>query len=166
VVDFFANPACPFRGLFAKIIESSVLDSPQGVVAPTPPTRSRRGLLAVRRSYTGMVAILIAPSMKGFTMTPVFAFGMSPVTMVGLLLVGVLLFGRRLPEIGKYLGKGLVEFKKGLKGLEDEVDISSHAAPRIDANQLEAPRPPQRVTTTAPKFEDNAGAITTPPKAE
>jgi sec-independent protein translocase protein TatA len=101
---------------------------------------------------------------KGFTMTPIFAFGaMSPLTVVGLLLVGVLLFGRRLPEIGKYLGKGLVEFKKGLKGLEDDLDVSS-PAPRVDAAQLEGPRPPQRVTTTAPKFEDNAGAITTPPK--
>jgi sec-independent protein translocase protein TatA len=103
-------------------------------------------------------------------MTPVFAFGtMSPLTVVGLLLLGVLLFGRRLPEIGKYLGKGLVEFKKGLKGLEDDLDVSS-PAPRVDAAQLEAPRPPQRVMTTAPKFEDNAGgitttgAITTPPK--
>jgi sec-independent protein translocase protein TatA len=97
-------------------------------------------------------------------MTPVFAFGtMSPVTMIGLLLVGVLLFGRRLPEIGKYLGKGLVEFKKGLKGLEDDLDVSS-PAPRVDASQLEAPRPPQRITTTAPKFDDNPDAITTPPK--
>ena len=94
-------------------------------------------------------------------MTPVFAFGtMNPLTMVGILLVGVLLFGRRLPEIGKYLGKGLVEFKKGLKGLEDDLDVSH--APRVDASQIEAPRPPQRVTTTAPKFEDNPGAITTP----
>lgn len=97
-------------------------------------------------------------------MTPVFAFGtIGPVTMIGLLLAGVLLFGRRLPEIGKYLGKGLVEFKKGLKGLEDDLDVSAHA-PRVDATPIEAPRPPQRVTTTAPKFEDTTDAITTPPK--
>ena len=36
--------------------------------------------------------------------------------------VMLLLFGRRLPEVGKSLGKGIVEFKKGLKGVEDEVN--------------------------------------------
>src|SRR4051812_18966425 len=35
---------------------------------------------------------------------------------------GLLLFGKRLPEVGKSLGKGIVEFKKGLKGIEDEID--------------------------------------------
>ena len=37
-------------------------------------------------------------------------------------LVAVLLFGRRLPEVGRNLGKALVEFKKGLRGVKDEVD--------------------------------------------
>jgi sec-independent protein translocase protein TatA len=29
--------------------------------------------------------------------------------------VAVLLFGNRLPEVGRSLGKGLIEFKKGLR---------------------------------------------------
>jgi sec-independent protein translocase protein TatA len=37
-------------------------------------------------------------------------------------LVAVLLFGRRLPEVGRNLGRALVEFKKGLRGVKDEVD--------------------------------------------
>src|SRR5947199_10864708 len=82
-----------------------------------------------------------------------------------LMVIGVILFGRKLPEVGKYLGKGIVEFKKGLKGLEDEVDTSAALAPRPEAPSLEAPRPPQRVVTTAPKFEDSPNSITTPPKA-
>ena len=36
-------------------------------------------------------------------------------------LVAVLLFGRRLPEVGRNLGKALVEFKKGMRGVKDEV---------------------------------------------
>ena len=49
--------------------------------------------------------------------------------------IGLLLFGKRLPEVGKSLGKGIVEFKKGLKGIEDDIDegvnrSSSTAAPR------------------------------------
>jgi sec-independent protein translocase protein TatA len=35
--------------------------------------------------------------------------------------VAVLIFGRRLPEVGKSLGQGLVEFKKGLAGVKEEV---------------------------------------------
>ena len=36
-------------------------------------------------------------------------------------LFGLLIFGKRLPEVGKSLGKSIVEFKKGLKGVEDEI---------------------------------------------
>ena len=40
------------------------------------------------------------------------------------LLVGLfalLLFGKRLPEVGRSLGKGIIEFKKGLAGIEEDV---------------------------------------------
>jgi sec-independent protein translocase protein TatA len=35
------------------------------------------------------------------------------------LIVALLVFGGRLPEVGRSLGKGLSEFKKGLKGVKD-----------------------------------------------
>ena len=35
--------------------------------------------------------------------------------------LGLLIFGKRLPEVGKSLGKGIVEFKKGLKSVEADV---------------------------------------------
>jgi len=37
-------------------------------------------------------------------------------------IIALLIFGRRLPEVGKSLGRGIVEFKKGLKGVKDELD--------------------------------------------
>ena len=37
-------------------------------------------------------------------------------------LVGLLLFGKRLPEVGKGLARSIVEFKKGVQGVEDEID--------------------------------------------
>lgn len=43
---------------------------------------------------------------------------------------GLLLFGKRLPEVGRSLGKGIVEFKKGLKGVEDEVERQSEPKPQ------------------------------------
>jgi sec-independent protein translocase protein TatA len=97
-------------------------------------------------------------------MTSLFAFfNLGPAEIMVLAIIGVLLFGRRLPEVGRYLGKGIVEFKKGIKGLEDEVDTGAGASPVRDTAP-EAIRPPQRVQATAPKFEDNPAAITTPPK--
>jgi sec-independent protein translocase protein TatA len=34
--------------------------------------------------------------------------------------VALLIFGRRLPEVGRSLGQGMVEFKKGLRGGKDD----------------------------------------------
>lgn len=89
-------------------------------------------------------------------------FNLGAQEMIILLILGVLLFGRKLPEVGRYLGKGIVEFKKGIKGLED--DFEGTATTTRQEPMVEQPRPPQRVASTAPKFEDNAGAITTPPQ--
>ncbi len=100
-------------------------------------------------------------------MNPPFAF-LGELSLVHWLIVagiGILLFGKRLPEVGRSLGKGIVEFKKGLKGLEDEVDTGSSATPAPQAPALEPPRPPQRVTATAPKFEDNSQNVQPPPPA-
>src|SRR5207249_8632148 len=88
-------------------------------------------------------------------MTPLLAagfFGLGGMEILILIILGVLLFGRKLPEVGRSLGKGIVEFKKGLKGLEDEVENTA-SAPRAET-PIEAPRPPQRIVSTAPKFDE------------
>jgi sec-independent protein translocase protein TatA len=84
-----------------------------------------------------------------------------------LMIIGVLLFGRRLPEVGRYLGKGIVEFKKGVKGLEDEIDVGgSVPTPQMTQHTAsEQVRAPQRITANAPKFEDNLPNISTPPRS-
>src|SRR4051812_35289538 len=36
--------------------------------------------------------------------------------------LGLLIFGKRLPEIGKGLGRSIIEFKRGIKGVGEEVE--------------------------------------------
>ena len=38
------------------------------------------------------------------------------------LIVALMIFGKRLPEVGKSMGKTIVEFKKGLRDVQSEVD--------------------------------------------
>ncbi|RLS52042.1 MAG: twin-arginine translocase TatA/TatE family subunit, partial [Planctomycetota bacterium] len=47
-------------------------------------------------------------------------FGIEGPYWIIILVVGLLLFGRRLPEIGRNVGKSIVEFKKGLKDAGNE----------------------------------------------
>lgn len=42
--------------------------------------------------------------------------------LIVIAIIALLIFGKRLPEVGKSLGKSIVEFKKGLRGLEEEID--------------------------------------------
>ena len=48
--------------------------------------------------------------------------------LIVILIIGLLLFGRRLPEVGRSLGKGIVEFRRGLSGIEQEIDEASKPA--------------------------------------
>jgi sec-independent protein translocase protein TatA len=74
-------------------------------------------------------------------------------------IVAVLLFGRRLPEVGRSLGKGIVEFKKGLRGLEDDdpapsTSTTSHY--RTDSYAATDLAP----AASVPRFEPPASAPT------
>ncbi|MBA2226799.1 MAG: twin-arginine translocase TatA/TatE family subunit [Thermogemmata sp.] len=78
-----------------------------------------------------------------------------------LIILGILLFGRKLPEVARSLGKATVEFKRGMRGLEEE--ISETPQPR-GAIEPEPVKPPQRVTPTAskPTFDDAPAQPPTP----
>jgi len=40
--------------------------------------------------------------------------------------IGLLIFGKKLPDVARSLGKSVVEFKKGLKAVEDEINNSGN----------------------------------------
>ncbi|MFM7207829.1 MAG: twin-arginine translocase TatA/TatE family subunit [Planctomycetaceae bacterium] len=46
-------------------------------------------------------------------------FGLGPMELLIVGVVVLLLFGTRLPKVMRSLGEGVVEFKKGVQGIED-----------------------------------------------
>ena len=58
-------------------------------------------------------------------------FAPGPWQMVILLVIILLLFGNRIPDVAKSLGKGITEFKKGVKaGEEDDDDEDEEELPK------------------------------------
>ena len=73
-------------------------------------------------------------------MPAMFAFmGLGTVELMIVAGVILLLFGSRLPKVMRSLGEGIVEFKRGVQGVEDD----SHATPADrghDSNRVEGHR--------------------------
>lgn len=55
--------------------------------------------------------------------TVLFAiFGVGPQELIIICIVMLILFGNRLPSVMRSLGRGVTEFKKGVQGIEEEID--------------------------------------------
>ena len=88
-----------------------------------------------------------------------FAFIGSP-SMPEMIIVGVialLLFGKRLPEVARSLGKGMRESKEGMSGIQNEFNSAYSATPSRSESRI-ASRPVPDDTDdggelVAPKFE-------------
>ena len=57
-----------------------------------------------------------------------FSLGWQEFLLIGV--AAILLFGRRLPEVGRSLGRGIVELKKGLRGVADEIESAGEEEAR------------------------------------
>ncbi len=68
---------------------------------------------------------------------------------IAVLLVGLLLFGRRLPEVGRSIGKTVVEFRKGIKDIDDEVNDASNPKPELPASEKTPIENDQRTVSQA-----------------
>jgi sec-independent protein translocase protein TatA len=56
----------------------------------------------------------------GVFVSPLFAFfGLGTTELIIVGVVVLLLFGSRLPKVMRSLGEGIVEFKRGVQGIED-----------------------------------------------
>ena len=55
------------------------------------------------------------------------------------LIFGLLIFGRRLPDVARSIGKSITEFKKGMMDVQDDIHTSIERddtrSPRLDRNR-------------------------------
>ena len=91
-----------------------------------------------------------------------FAFMPGPGDMVIIAVVAVMLFGKNLPQVARQAGRALSELKKGMAGLQSELNAAIY-----NSEPSNSPRPASYSSyrdedetdePTAPKFE--------PPPAE
>ena len=74
-------------------------------------------------------------------------FGISLPELLILLVVLLLVFGaKRLPEMGRSLGKGMREFKDSVSGVEEAVRRSA-TTPHADARELPSATPAARLAS-------------------
>jgi sec-independent protein translocase protein TatA len=52
-----------------------------------------------------------------------FSLGMSEIVVI--CVIGLLLFGNRLPDLARSFGKSLMEFRKEFQGIEEDIRSSS-----------------------------------------
>lgn len=77
-------------------------------------------------------------------------FGISPTEWIFILVVVLLFFGgKKIPELARSLGKGITEFKRGIKEVDSEVSSS-------DRQQAQLP-PSQPANQQAYKFDPYTG---------
>jgi sec-independent protein translocase protein TatA len=78
-------------------------------------------------------------------------FGIQPIHLVIIVVVALLIFGpRRLPEMGRSIGKALNEFRRGTREVTDAFrEGSGSPADAETANTIAPPNPPAAAPATS-----------------
>ena len=67
--------------------------------------------------------------------------GGSEIIIIGI--IALLLFGSRLPKVARSMGKSIVEFKKGIKNVQEDIDdASDDPDPPVDYDDSKESSPP------------------------
>ena len=86
-------------------------------------------------------------------MLPIAFIGnLGPFEMLLVAGIALLLFGKNLPKVARDAGKAIVEFKKGMAGIEHSVDDAVYS--KQESSNASRPAPvDEKVESSAPKFE-------------
>jgi sec-independent protein translocase protein TatA len=74
--------------------------------------------------------------------------------MIVIAIVGLLVFGRRLPEVGRSLGKSIVEFKRGVREAKNQLDqdvlMNDSPPTRLPPNAATPPKSAEKPVESTP----------------
>ena len=76
-----------------------------------------------------------------FSPTERSMFGLGPLEIVVIGAIAVMLYGKRLPEVGRSVGQSIGELRKQFTTLQREMDISSHLDPKASSSRRPGSRP-------------------------
>jgi TatA/E family protein of Tat protein translocase len=77
---------------------------------------------------------MIEPAASQITPTPLALFqGIGPLEIAIVLAVLLLVFGAKVPDVMRSLGRGLAQFRRGVREFEDEMKSATDSAPRASA---------------------------------
>jgi sec-independent protein translocase protein TatA len=76
-----------------------------------------------------------------------------PLTMMVLAALGVLIFGKRLPEIARKVGAGLSDVKRMIGDVRGQIEAVATGQPTTPAKRVSYEELTDYEESTAPKFE-------------
>ena len=92
-----------------------------------------------------------------------FIGGMGYGEMLVVGFIALLLFGKRLPEVARSLGKGVTEFKKGISGIEDEIEEKVTRQELPHSAEVQTPQAPKFEPPTSPPVETPTSSVVSQP---
>jgi sec-independent protein translocase protein TatA len=85
-------------------------------------------------------------------------FGLGPLEIVVIGAIAVMLYGKRLPEVGRSVGQTLGELRRQWATLAAEMDVAAHIDGRAPVRPARPALPRDEAVVTTPRFD--------PPDAE
>jgi len=59
--------------------------------------------------------------------------------LILIFLIALLLFGKKLPDVARSLGKGISEFKKGVKDIEEDIEKPGQVSGGLKKSEEDKP---------------------------